>query len=110
MYQVYPQPREVSVEDLDIRTGTDGKLLVSIQVQKRREWIQMLGADNPMDQLICLCLDDNPEKRPDMKTIIQQLDEIMMKTKIAGVLQVTEANGQNLLLLNAGSYSNCYMN
>ena len=104
-YQVYPQPREVSVEDLDMQTGTDGKLLVSIQVQKRREWIQMLGADYPMNQLICSCLDDNPEKRPDMKTIVQQLDGIMMKTRSPSVLQVTKANGQSLLQLNTGSYS-----
>ncbi len=55
--QKYPKPYEVSLTV----TGVQRK---EIQIQKRMKWIGKLSPEDPMRQLICRCLQDEPQKRP----------------------------------------------
>ena len=64
---MYPFPSELSVDKLDLRANKDGQLLTSLQIQKRKKWIDMLEENHPLKQLICVCLHDFPEKRYDVK-------------------------------------------
>ena len=82
-FKVYPYPSELSVDTLDLRAGKDGQLLVSLQVQKRKKWIKMLGDDHCLYQLICTCLNDNPDKRYDMKTSRELLEKTMLENDCA---------------------------
>ena len=52
--QKYPQYYEVVA-------GNERK---EIQIQKRMKWIDQLSPEGPMRQLICHCLQDEPQRRP----------------------------------------------
>ena len=55
--QKYPKPYEVPLTV----TGIQRK---EIQIQKRMKWISKLSPEDPMRQLICRCLQDDPQRRP----------------------------------------------
>ncbi|XP_064386664.1 extracellular signal-regulated kinase 1-like isoform X2 [Halichondria panicea] len=57
--QEYPKPYEVPLKTV---TGTVQRQ--EVQIQKRRKWIGKLSPDDPMKQLICRCLQDEPKRRP----------------------------------------------
>ena len=76
---MYPFPSELSVDKLDLRANKDGQLLTSLQIQKRKKWIDMLEENHPLKQLICVCLHDFPEKRYDMKEARDVLEDMLSK-------------------------------
>ena len=43
------------------------------QIQKRMKWISQLSPEDPMRQLICQCLQDEPQKRPTTAELNSQL-------------------------------------
>ena len=57
LLQEYPQ----YYENVVTVTGVHRK---EIQIQKRMKWIAKLSPEDPMRQLICQCLQDEPERRP----------------------------------------------
>ena len=84
---MYPRPSELADYELDLRTGQDGQLLICLQVQKRKQWIQRIGEDHPLNELICVCLSD-PQQRPDMETVRQRLEEKMNNDNIPKFMDV----------------------
>ena len=77
----YPQPMELCIEDLAVFLKRKDGQTLSMQIQKRRKWIEMLGDDDhSLNQLIYTCLEDSPEKRPDMKTARKHVEEMMVET------------------------------
>ena len=86
-YKVYPRPSELADYELDLRTGQDGQLLICLQVQKRKQWIQKLVEDHPLNELICVCLSD-PQQRPDMETVRQRLEKKMNNDNIPKLMDV----------------------
>ncbi len=55
--QEYPQYYEEGIT----AAGIERK---EIQIQKRMKWIVKLSPDDPLRQLVCLCLQDEPQRRP----------------------------------------------
>ena len=66
--QKYPKPYEVPFTV----TGVQRK---EIQIQKRMKWISKLSPEDPMRQLICRCLQDDPQRRP----LSQELNSTLIR-------------------------------
>ena len=64
---IYPQPHPPS-------EGDDTSL--SLQVERRRQWIDLVGSDHCLHALILDCLTDQPTARPRMETINLRLGQL----------------------------------
>ena len=100
--KVYPRPTELSESELDLQTGKDGQLLFSLQVQKRKQWIQSLQGDShPLSELIHLCLSD--QQRPDMERLRNMLEDKMNNDglpQLMDLLKVRKEFEDNIAQLN----------
>lgn len=52
-----------------------GRLIAVSEAQRRENFLQMIGRDHPLMNLILKCIDNNPKERPSADTIIDQLNE-----------------------------------
>lgn len=66
---------------MNLRTDSNGQLLVGLQIQKRQKWIQQLKNSHPLDRLIKDCLKEDSKYRPSMKELREQLEKIMTATE-----------------------------
>ena len=71
MIQEYPQYYEDTVTYTSVQRKES-------QIQKRIDWLNQLSSKDPIRQLICQCLQDDPQKRPastELKSTLAQLSE-----------------------------------
>ncbi len=93
--KVYPRPTELSESELDLQTGKDGQLLFSLQVQKRKQWIQSLQGDShPLSELIHLCLSD--QQRPDMERLRNMLEDKMNNVELPPLMVIFRENEERI--------------
>ena len=52
-----------------------GRLIAVSEADRRENFLQMIGRDHPLMNLILKCIDNNPKERPSAETIIEQLNE-----------------------------------
>ena len=75
----------------------DGQMVPVSEAQRREKFLTMIGNDHPLMELILKCINNDPQKRANTREIVQQLEELVMKTpkKFTNrltILQHIEAN------------------
>ena len=68
--QQYPTPYALTYDRVRLSD------LVGYEIEKRQKWIGEIGHGHCLHKLVMRCLEDNPEKRPEMKEINQELDSL----------------------------------
>ena len=63
---------------------------VTPELQRRREDLSKLDDDHPLRPLILSCLKDNPKERPDIVTVLTQLEAVAGEVKVS-LLMCTHA-------------------
>lgn len=75
----------------------DGQMVPVSEAQRRENFLTMIGDDHPLMELILRCINNDPQKRANTREIVQQLEELVMKTpkkftNRLAILQQIEAN------------------
>ena len=83
---IYPQPHPPSSESDDS----------SVQIEKRRQWIDLVGSEHCLHALILDCLTDQPSARPKMETINLRLGQLCQEhpRTLADALSILQPGGK----------------
>ena len=57
------------------QTHESGKLIAVSEAERRKEFLQVIGSDHPLMELILRCIDNEPKRRPSACEIMCQLKE-----------------------------------
>ena len=66
------RPNHVSPED-------PNQLVPLSEAERREEYLQGMGKEHPLKQLILECLSNNPGDRPDMEVVLERVREILVQ-------------------------------
>ena len=66
------RPNHVSPED-------PNRLILLSEAERREEYLQGMGKEHPLKQLILECLSNNPGDRPDMEVVLERVREILVE-------------------------------
>ena len=50
------------------------------EVEKRKKYFEMMYRENPLAALATMCLEDNPDKRPDSAKLVQEIGPTLLST------------------------------
>ena len=75
--QEFPAVYELSVVDITI----DALKNHTMQILKRKRWIDLMGEEHPFRSIVIQCLQDRPESRPTAKVLSENMSSIYCKNK-----------------------------
>ncbi|KAL5506080.1 hypothetical protein EMCRGX_G007651 [Ephydatia muelleri] len=98
--QEFPTVYELSVNDFT----KDAMKNHTIQILKRKCWIDKMGEDHPFRSLVLQCLQDRPEARPTAKVLCEDISSICCRYKkewknileLHSQLQTSSSNNEKL--------------
>ena len=63
------------------RVSSDGRLIAVTEAERRKVYLDTIGNDHPLMDLILRCIDHNPQERPHADTIVRQLAKSKIETQ-----------------------------
>ena len=102
----FPKPREISSDEISQMT-LFGKV-VGIQAKKRMKWLEKMGRNHCLLDLIVQCLEYKPEQRPSMYKVNQEIEhcfnQLQIEVQVCKKDNIADKHLQVRLLSYALSY------